>query len=205
MIDGLAFGVLPETAQELAKTHRLIALVHHPLAMEVGLPDSQAAKFRASERLALAFARRIITTSATTARLLKQTFAVPEDILSVVPPGTDRASIIERPRREIVNLLAVGSIIPRKGYDILVAALGKIADLPWRLVIAADTGRSPATARALEMQIAELHLTDRIELLGPFPPRSFETCTGRPICLCCPLGTKDLAWPIPRRSHTVCP
>ena len=57
-------------------------------------------------------------------------------------------------RGDVVNLLAVGSIVPRKGYDLLIAALGQIPDLPWRLVIAADPGRSPATAQALEAQIA---------------------------------------------------
>jgi glycosyltransferase involved in cell wall biosynthesis len=174
VIDGLAFGVLPQTVRELAETRKLVALVHHPLAMETGLPEDEAAKFRASERLALMSARRVITTSMTTARLLRQMFAVPEDLLSVVRPGTDRAPFHERPYRKTVNLLMVGSIIPRKGYDLLVAALSRITDLPWRLVIAADAGRSPATARALEGQIAELHLTDRVELVGSVSPDRLE-------------------------------
>ena len=70
VIDGLAFGVMPDAAEALHRTHRLVALVHHPLALETGLQEWEAAKFRASERLALSFARRVITTSATTARLL---------------------------------------------------------------------------------------------------------------------------------------
>ena len=166
VVDGLAFGVMPEAAEELNQTHRLVALVHHPLAFETGLPEREAAKFRASERLALSFARRVITTSATTARLLMQTFAVPQDILRVVLPGNDRVAPADRAAGAVVNLLAVGSIVPRKGYDVLVSALGKIADLPWRLVIAADRSRSPSTVRALEAQIAELRLADRVELIG---------------------------------------
>jgi glycosyltransferase involved in cell wall biosynthesis len=170
VIDGLAFGVLSETAQALHRTHGLVALVHHPLALETGLPEREAMKFRASERLAMSFARRIVTTSSTTADLLKQNFAVPDDIVSVVRPGNDRVAPTGRASGSVVNLLAVGSIVPRKGYDILIAALGKIPDLAWRLVIAADPGRSPATARALEAQIAELRLTDRVELVGAVPP-----------------------------------
>ena len=70
------------------------------------------------------------------------------------------------PVGDVVNLLAVGSIVPRKGYDVLIAALGQIPDLPWRLVIAGDPGRSPATAAALTEQIASLPLADRVELAG---------------------------------------
>ena len=36
VVDGLAFGVLPEAARELAADHPLVALVHHPLALEIG-------------------------------------------------------------------------------------------------------------------------------------------------------------------------
>ena len=42
MIDGLAFGVLPEAAEALRETHPLIALVHHPLALETGVTPEQA-------------------------------------------------------------------------------------------------------------------------------------------------------------------
>ena len=56
--------------------------------------------------------------------------------------------------------------MPRKGYDVLIAALGAIADLPWRLVIAADTGRSPETARALHAQIARCALPTASTLAG---------------------------------------
>ena len=37
VIDGLAFGVLPEAAAQLRARHPLVALVHHPLALESGL------------------------------------------------------------------------------------------------------------------------------------------------------------------------
>ena len=66
----------------------------------------------------------------------------------------------------MVNLLAVGSIVPRKGYDVLIAALGKLPDLAWRLVIAGDPSRSPAAAAALTEQIASLRLAGRVELAG---------------------------------------
>ncbi len=169
VIDGLAFGVMAETAQALHRTHKVVALVHHPLASETGLPDWEAAEFRASERTALSFAHAVVTTSATTARLLKQTYAVPDERLNVVQPGTDRTEMQARAPDRTIGLLAVGSLVPRKGYDVLISALGRIADLPWRLVIAGDATRDRATARELARQIASLHLDDRVSMLGVVP------------------------------------
>jgi len=63
VIDGLAFGVLAEAAAALRASHPLVALVHHPLALESGLSAADAASLRASERSALACARHVIATS----------------------------------------------------------------------------------------------------------------------------------------------
>jgi glycosyltransferase involved in cell wall biosynthesis len=166
VIDGLAFGALAEEAAALAATHRIIALVHHPLALETGLSESEAAALRASERAALVHAREVVVTSPSTARLLSAEFGVPPERLSIVQPGTDR--IHERPRAgdSAVELLAVGSVVPRKGYDVLVAALGKISELAWRLTIAGDRDRSRETARALDAEIARLGLGERISFTG---------------------------------------
>src|SRR2546423_12739046 len=60
VIDGLALGVLPETAEALSVTHPLIALVHHPLAFETGLAPEEAAALRESERRALSFTRVVV-------------------------------------------------------------------------------------------------------------------------------------------------
>ena len=166
VIDGLAFGVLPEAAAALRASHRLIALVHHPLALESGLSAADSASLCASERSALVCARHIIATSATVARLLVADYGVASGRLSVVEPGTDRVSAPPRNREGVVKLLAVGSVIPRKGYDVLVAALAQLRHLPWRLVVAGDCGRSPQTSRRLRAEIARLGLTDRISLLG---------------------------------------
>src|SRR5580704_10118161 len=49
VVDGLALGVLPEAAAALRSSHRVIALVHHPLALESGLTLGEAATLRQSE------------------------------------------------------------------------------------------------------------------------------------------------------------
>jgi glycosyltransferase involved in cell wall biosynthesis len=166
VIDGLAFGVLPEAAEALQASHPLVALVHHPLALESGLSAAESASLCASERSALVCARHVIATSATVARLLVADYGVASGRVSVVEPGTDRVCPPPRDSKGAVNLLAVGSVIPRKGYDVLVAALARLRHLPWRLVIAGDCGRSPQTSRRLRADIMRLGLADRITLLG---------------------------------------
>ncbi|HXF87547.1 MAG TPA: glycosyltransferase family 4 protein [Xanthobacteraceae bacterium] len=168
VIDGLALGALPEAAAALHARNPLVALVHHPLALESGLPAAEAEKFRASERAALSFARRVIVTSPATARVLAADYDVPPERITVAPPGSDPAAPAPGSTDGIVRLLAVGSLVPRKGYDVLIAALARVADLPWRLTIAGDA-RDPATAMQINRQIAALQLTPRIAVLGAVP------------------------------------
>ncbi|MGE0749717.1 MAG: glycosyltransferase family 4 protein [Variibacter sp.] len=169
VVDGLALGVLPEAAKQIGKNHPLVALVHHPLALESGLTADQAACLHASERLALASAAHIVTTSAATARLLATDYGVAASHISVAPPGTDPAPPARGMGDGIVRLLSVGAIVPRKGYDTLIAALATIPDLPWRLAIVGDRTRDPKAATQLDTDIAGLGLTDKVSVLGAVP------------------------------------
>jgi glycosyltransferase involved in cell wall biosynthesis len=99
-------------------------------------------------------------------RMLATDFAVPLERLSMVRPGTDPAVPQPRQRATMIRLLTVGSVIPRKGYDVLVAALATLTHLPWRLLIVGDCSRSPATTAQLKMDIAGFGLSDRVALRG---------------------------------------
>lgn len=166
VIDGLAFGALPDAAEGLRARHPLVALVHHPLALESGLDEAECAALRASERAALACARHVVATSAKVARLLVDDYGVAPDGMTVVQPGTDRVPTLPRNGNSVIQLLAVGSLIPRKGYDVLVTALARLAHLPWRLTVVGDCGRSPQTVGQVRADIARFGLADRIALLG---------------------------------------
>src|SRR5262249_14583564 len=144
VVDGLAFGVLPEVAQEL-RARPLIALVHHPLALETGVAPDDARRLHGSERAALAATRGVIVTSAPTKRTLAADFGIASDAMVGAPPGTDRGALASGSRDGVVRLVSIGAITPRKGFDVLVAALATLADLPWRLTIAGDR-RDPAAA-----------------------------------------------------------
>jgi glycosyltransferase involved in cell wall biosynthesis len=63
-------------------------------------------------------------------------------------------------------LLAVGSIVPRKGYDVLIAALASLRDLRWHLTIVGDRTRDVETAVQLESIVARCLLKERIAFTG---------------------------------------
>ncbi|MFZ4118824.1 MAG: glycosyltransferase family 4 protein [Polynucleobacter sp.] len=172
VIDGLAFGALPEVAACVAEHHPLIALIHHPLAFEFGLSQDQAALLKQSETEALRHASKVIANSPATAHDLNRHYGVPMDRIDVVLPGTDR-SMQQRERSQITNgnrnairLLSVGSIIPRKGFHDLLAALAPLADLPWTLSIAGDTTRNAGAFEQLIGDITRFGFEGRVHVLG---------------------------------------
>lgn len=173
VIDGLAYGVLPELTNGFCKAHPVIALVHHPLALETGLAAAQTAAFQRSEQTALAGASRVVVTSEATAHIVAANYGVAPARIVVALPGVDCVGPAPRrdPRRAgPVELLSVGSLVPRKGHDVLLEALATIADLDWRLVIAGPRDRDPATAERLVAQIAALDLSARVTLAGAVTP-----------------------------------
>ena len=171
VVDGLALGALPEAAEKIARRAPLVALVHHPLALEAGLSPADAHKLFESERKALAAARSVIVTSRATAKRLNADYDVPPERITVAPPGTDRGAPAKGSVDGTLRLLSVGAVVPRKGFDVLIAALASIAGLPWRLTIAGDLTRSPATAAKLQADIARHRLAARVDLLGAVSPQ----------------------------------
>lgn len=163
LIDGLAYGAM---GFDLINRIRqpIVALCHHPLALEAGLDESKRAQLRLSEHNALARARHIIVTSPMTARILREDFGVPDDRIMVAEPGTDRA-MRAKGTGGPPHLLAVGAIVPRKGYDVLIRALEGIVDKPWSLSIAGPA-RDPELLAALNAQIEAANLGSRIQMLG---------------------------------------
>jgi glycosyltransferase involved in cell wall biosynthesis len=178
LIDGLAYGAFPEgIAAGLAG--RVVALVHHPLGLEAGLSPERAAALLARETAALRYASAVIATSQNTKRLLVADFFVPEARITVAEPGVDPAPRASgSPTGAPLQLLAVGSLVPRKGYDVLVAALAGLADRNWRLTIIGAADRAPETAAALAAQIAGAGLGDRVHLAGAVDQKTLEAAYG---------------------------
>jgi glycosyltransferase involved in cell wall biosynthesis len=144
----------------------LIALVHHPLALETGLAAEVARTLRESETRALSHARHVVVTSRFTARLLVADYGAPAHRMSVAPPGTDRVVPARAPRSGALALLAVGAVTRRKGYDVLIAALAALTDLDWSLTIVGDLTRDAGAAAGLFGDIARHDLQRRVTVAG---------------------------------------
>jgi glycosyltransferase involved in cell wall biosynthesis len=108
----------------------------------------------------------VIANSPFTARTLTADYDVPVSKIEIAEPGTDRVDWAAGSGSDSVQLLAVGSVTTRKGYDTLVAALASVSDLPWRLTIVGATTRSRDTMGRLERMIEQARLRDRIRFTG---------------------------------------
>ena len=144
---------------------RLVALVHHPLYLETGLDPEIAAILHRLEHGCLHSMRRIVVTSGATAAGLAE-FGVPAGRVTVIPPGTDPAPRAAGSGGEVLHLLCVGSLVPRKGQIDLVAALAGLADRPWRLTLAGADDRDPGYAGRVRAVVADAGLQNRVTLTG---------------------------------------
>lgn len=165
MIDGLAFGILDDWAKAHAARLRIVALVHHPLALETGLSASEQQRFRESERAALASARHVIVTSPMTAREISSNYGVEDRDITVALPGTAKAALSPTDNA-VPRILSVGTLSRRKGHDVLLAALKLVEDLDWEATIIGSKTLDPTTSAALALQVDEFNLGRRVQLAG---------------------------------------
>lgn len=173
LIDGLAYGAMPEAL--IRRFDRpIIALCHHPLALENGISATRAEELYACERSALALARHVIVTSPMTGKILNGDFGVPEDKITVARPGATRKGRATGSGSALLDVLAVGSVVPRKGYHVLIDALSRIKARNWRLSIVGAV-RAPDCAAALEAQIVAAGLQEKVRLLGAVNEKALDS------------------------------
>jgi len=173
IIDGLAFGAFDELTVAQAQRLRIIALCHHPLALESGLHPAQQQRLQASEQRALQVARAVLVTSEHTRQTVIAEFAVLPQRVIVARPGTARVPFVDcngYPPR----LLALGSLIRRKAHDVLIDALAPLTHLPWQARFAGSAAFDPAWSGQLQQQINRLGLQSRICLAGTVDDAALE-------------------------------
>ncbi len=165
LADGLAWGVLDDIAEAHAARLRIIALCHHPLALESGLTAERAAALRRSETRVLQVAAAVVVTSPATAATLTQEFGVARERITVALPGTDPVPPAPCTGEPPV-LLSLATLTRRKAHDVLIAALSQVQDLPWRARFVGGTHFDPAWVDILRAQVNSAGLAERIAFVG---------------------------------------
>jgi glycosyltransferase involved in cell wall biosynthesis len=172
LVDGLALGAMPQLIESHARRLALVALIHMPLASEIGIAPAVAERLRRQEGRALQFVRHVIVTSRSTERALAA-YGVDQPLLSVVEPGVRPAHVADGPRDSAgdgsVKLLCVATIHEGKGHELLMDALAPLVHLPWHLRCVGSLSRSPATVRRLTDRLQRIGLVDRVALVGELP------------------------------------
>jgi glycosyltransferase involved in cell wall biosynthesis len=165
IVDGLTLGAIPEIVAHEARRLRIVALVHLPLALEIGIDDALTRRLEESERRALAAVDRVIITGRSTVDAVVA-LGVPRDRIAVVEPGTDRATIASGGDGRIVRLLSVATLSPGKGHELLIGALASIDADNWVLTCVGSTTRYPATVDRVRACVRSAGLDDRVTLVG---------------------------------------
>lgn len=178
IIDGLALPAFAAHAPDFAG-RCAIGLIHHPVSMEAGTPEPDAARLREIEKTLFPQLAHIIVTSETTAATLVAEFAVPAEKITTVIPGTDPAPRSPGtpnaggPGGPTCRIVALGSYTPRKGHPLLLRALARLFDLDWHLTIAGGAFNSPH-AHELQALAEQLKIAQRVTLLGPLQDEALE-------------------------------
>ncbi|MEU3453480.1 glycosyltransferase family 4 protein [Micromonospora sp. NPDC006766] len=153
LLDGLVASVVPEVLTPHARRLRLTVLVH--------LPMEDTAEARS-----LAAATGVIATSEWTRRRLLDRYPIPADRVRVAAPGVEPAPLSPG-SPDGGRLLCLAAVTPRKGHDVLAAALALLADLRWTCHCVGPLTRDPGFVHRLRRQIAAAGLADRFRLPGP--------------------------------------
>ena len=180
LVDGLVLGAAPEQIERVAHRLTVVGLVHHLLANETGLDPETAAVVAEREGQALRAATGLLATSFGIGRAIAAC-GVPRESIAIVTPGTDPAPRAEgsrsRPgarRSTPVELLCVGSLIPRKGHDVLFDAVAELRLLSWHLTCVGSETLASDHVAALREQIDISGIVDGVTLAGELDDPTLE-------------------------------
>lgn len=145
---------------------RAVVLNHHPTGLEPGLAGEVAARLVAFERRVMPLAAHVVVPSAAMAGILVAEFGVSAERITTILPGTDDAPRSTGSLDGPVRIVSIGSLIPRKGHDVLMRALARLFDLEWRLTIAGTARIDPGCAAMLRALPDELGIAERVTIQG---------------------------------------
>lgn len=168
LLDGFLPGALPPD-RLAALDAPFVAITHHPLGYETGLSAERAAELVTIERKNLSRASHVIVPSPHTAEVLVSDFAVSRAVVTIAAPGVAKRKVFLSEKAKPAEVLSVGQLVPRKGYDILLSSLAQISDLDWHATI---IGKAPdkGYARELAEMTTSLGIASRVLFAGTQAP-----------------------------------
>jgi len=178
VVDGLAFGAMPDQALRHGPRLQLVPIVHALLADEVGIGVETAGTRRESEARALSAADRVVAVDDVLIPTLAA-LGVDRGRIVVVKPGTDRAPLARGSGEESVHLVTVATLNPGKGHVVLLAALAHLRERRWRLTCAGSMTRHPAAAARVRAMVRDLGLEKRVVLAGELDTQAIEALYDR--------------------------
>lgn len=164
LVDGLALPAFAPLAARLAEAGA-VGLIHHPTSLETGAPAAAQQRLGEIERALFPRLPRVVASSPTTTRQLAAAFGVEPDRITTIEPGTDPAPRARGSGGPGCAILSVGTLVPRKGHDVLLQALARLTDLDWSLTIA-GAPRDPVHAHGLAALAEQLGITSRVTFAG---------------------------------------
>jgi glycosyltransferase involved in cell wall biosynthesis len=158
LVDGLVASAAPVIVAEAARRLHVVVLVHLPLGVDD--PDR-----RAGEATMLRAVGAVVATSAWTRSWLIDEYAVPADRITVSLPGADPSDLATGTRNG-GTFLCVGAVTPVKGQDLLVEALGALAELSWFCTCVGSLEIDPDFVAGLRTRLSRIGLADRVAFTG---------------------------------------
>lgn len=163
ILDGFLVGAMPTASLALVPAP-LVAMVHHPLALEAGLTDARRDYLYRTERDNLTLVRHVVVPSPHTSAILTDRYGVAPERITIARPGTDAALGPAAPTTPPL-ILSVGIQHPRKGHDVLLAALAQLKQLEWQAVIVGSSYDAAHSGELTRLHTA-LDLGDRVRFAG---------------------------------------
>lgn len=159
LADGLVACAAPQVVLPHTARLDIALLVHVPPGAEAGTGLGH------DVRALLAAVGSVVVTSRWTGQRLSRHGLDPAALV-LAEPGTDPAPLAAG-TDGATSLLAVGSITPAKGQDLLLDALARLGETPWNCRIVGSQSRDAGFTTALRRTIADSGLAARIDLAGP--------------------------------------
>jgi glycosyltransferase involved in cell wall biosynthesis len=175
---------MPDQIEHESSRLRVVALVHMPLAAEVGIDPDEGRRRASLERRALLASTLVVVTGRGTLDDVVQ-HGVDRSRVVVVEPGADAAPLargggaVAGTEGSPLALLCVATLNPGKGHEILFRALAAVRNRGWHLTCAGSLERSPATVGRLRELVRTLDLDQQVSFPGELHESALAACYDR--------------------------